>query len=143
VADRWNAAVQSEVGVTEPSASATVVRSTHRHAYCPLCGQPRTETLIKEVREPVDALCPGRCTIAWHVVEALRLRESASERVTARRKSEYENRQPHLAALSELLLRRWRTGDWTVPPERLLRHIKDGETASSGAHDGATCASSD
>jgi hypothetical protein len=95
------------------------------------------------VRDAVDALCPGRCTIAWHVVEALRLRESVSERVTARRQSEYENRQPHLAALSELLLLRWRAGDWTVPPEMLLLHITEGETASSSVHDGATCASSD
>jgi hypothetical protein len=54
----------------------------------------------------------------------LRLRESGSEQVAARRRDEYEAQRPHLMALSELLLLRWRAGDWGVDPAQLLEQIR-------------------
>jgi hypothetical protein len=54
----------------------------------------------------------------------LRLRESGSEQVAARRRDEYEGQRPHLMALSELLLLRWRAGDWGVDPAQLLEQIR-------------------
>jgi hypothetical protein len=103
-----------------PSLSATPVGSNRRHAYCPLCGQPRAEMLASDVRHVEDALCPGRCDTAWRALEALRSRESSSARIATRRRLEYESQQAHQPALSELLLLRWRAGDWTVSPERVL-----------------------
>src|SRR5689334_684510 len=96
-----------------PSLSATPVGSNRRHAYCPLCGQPRAEMLASDVRHVEDALCPGRCDTAWRALEALRSRESSSARIATRRRLEYESQQVHQPALSELLLLRWRAGDWT------------------------------
>lgn len=85
-----------------------------------------------EVREVEDALCLGRCQTAWHAVAALRLRESSSSRVAARRRTESETQQPHLPVLSELLLQRWRSGDWEVAPEDLLDQViaDSGSTSS-------------
>jgi hypothetical protein len=98
--------------------------SPRRHAFCPLCGQARTETFASEVRTVDDALCPGRCTTGWQALTMLRLRESGSEQVAARRRDEYEAQRPHLMALSELLLLRWRAGDWGVDPAQLLEQIR-------------------
>ena len=53
--------------------------------------------------------------------------ESANERVATRRRSEYESGTPHPSALSELLLVRWRAGDWTVVPEDVLSHFQPGQ----------------
>ena len=106
------------------SPSATPVRSARAPAYCPLCGRARPEVLASDVRHAEDALCPGRCEVAWRVLVALRLKESASERLAARRQDEYANQQPHLPALSELLLFRWRAGDWALAPEDLLAQIQ-------------------
>lgn len=103
-----------------PSPSATPVGSNRRHAYCPLCGQPRAEMLASDVRQVEEAVCPGRCEMAWRALAALRSRESSSVRIATRRQVEYESQQAHQPALSELLLVRWRAGDWTVSPERLL-----------------------
>jgi len=103
-----------------PSPSATPVGSNRRHAYCPLCGQPRAEMLASDVRQVEEAVCPGRCETAWRALEALRSRESSSARIATRRRVEYESHQAHAPALSELLLLRWRAGDWTVSPERVL-----------------------
>ncbi len=110
-----------------PSPPAMPVASNRRHAYCPVCGQPRSEMRASEVRRVEDALCSGRCDTAWHALEALRLRESLSTRVVNRRRAEYESRQPHPPALSELLLLRWRSGDWTVAPEHVLMQVGEGE----------------
>ncbi len=113
----------------EASPSATLVRSSPRRAFCPLCGCVSATILSSDVRTLEDALCPGRCTVAWQALEAVRRHESASERVATRRRSEYENGQPHHSALSELLLLRWRAGDWTVVPEDVLSHFKAAQTA--------------
>jgi hypothetical protein len=103
------------------------VRSTARHGYCPFCGQARPEILVGAVNRAEAALCPGRCSTAWQALTALRLRESASEPVRVRRRSEYQSGQQHPLMLSELLLRRWREGDWTVTPEQLLMQVSDRE----------------
>jgi hypothetical protein len=76
-----------------------------------------------DVREVEDALCPGRCTEAWSAVTELRLRESSSSRIATRRRIESETQQPHLPVLSELLLQRWRSGDWTVAPKDLIDQV--------------------
>src|SRR5207244_8240935 len=118
--------------------SATPIRSQARHAYCPLCGYARTEIPVSNVRTVEDALCPGRCAVAWRALTALRLRESANERVTERRRTEYETGQPHSSPLSELLLLRWRTGDWTVAPEDLLLQVQSEQAAASELPRGAS-----
>jgi hypothetical protein len=119
-----------------PSPSASLVRSTARHAYCPLCGQAR-EIPASALRVAEDALCPGRCLTAWQALAALRLRESMSDRITLRRQSEYESGQAHAPALSDLLLRRWRGGDWTVAPELLLMQVSERHEP----HEGPPCES--
>jgi len=117
-------------GAKGPSPTATPVRSSPRHAYCPLCGCARVKTAASDIRTTEDALCPGRCVVAWNALVALRLRESASERIATRRRSEYETGQPHPTALSEILMLRWRAGDWTVAPEDLLLQIQSAQAAS-------------
>jgi hypothetical protein len=112
-------------GSDAPSTSATLVRSTARHGFCPLCGQPRPEIPASALSDAEAALCAGRCFTAWQALTALRLRESTSEHVRVRRRTEYESGQPHAAALSDLLLRRWRDGDWTVTPEQLLMQVTE------------------
>jgi len=106
-----------------PSPSGTPVGANRRYAYCPLCGQSRAVMLASDVRRVEDALCPGRCDTAWRALVALRLRESSSTRVATRKRLEYESQQPHPPALSELLLMRWRAGDWTVAPEQVLMQV--------------------
>ena len=54
----------------------------------------------------------------------LRSRESNSEQLATRRRDEYEGQLPHTMALSELLLLRWRAGDWGVEPAQLLEQIR-------------------
>ena len=119
----------------QASPSATPVGASRRYAYCPLCGKPRADMLASEIRAVEEALCAGRCDTAWRALEELRLRESSSARVTARRRLEYESRQDHPPALSELLLLRWRAGDWTVAPESLLDQFaaEDRIASSEGA----------
>jgi hypothetical protein len=80
--------------------------------------------LASEVRAVADALCPGRCTAGWEALVVLRSRESSSEEIATRRRDEYEGQLPHTMALSELLLVRWRAGDWGVEPEQLLERIR-------------------
>jgi len=82
------------------------------------------EMLASEVRAVGDALCPGRCATGWEALTMLRLRESESEQVAVRRREEYEGLRPRVSALSELLLLRWRAGDWAVAPEQLLEQIR-------------------
>ena len=120
-----------------PSPSATPVGSAARHAYCPLCGQARVGIRANAVREVEAALCPGRCLIAWQALEALREQEATSTRIVARRRLEYESGQAHPRALSELLLGRWREGDWTVAPEQVLRQMRSRPVArGNGATNG-------
>jgi hypothetical protein len=60
-----------------------------------------------------------------------------SARVTARRRLEYDNGQAHPRALSELLLDRWREGDWAVAPEYVLRQMQSQRAAGgNGATSG-------
>jgi hypothetical protein len=114
---------QNAAGRAELSPSTTLGRSTARHGYCPLCGQGRPEIAASALGNAEAALCPGRCSAAWQALAALRVRESTSDPVRIRRQSEYEAGQPHPPALSDLLLRRWRDGDWTVAPEQLLMQV--------------------
>jgi hypothetical protein len=90
-----------------------------RHAYCPLCGEERADRLLREVTSAEDALCPDLCAAAWQTLAALRGRESVNGVLAARRRLEFEAGQPFAPVLSELLLDRWRAGDWTVMPEDL------------------------
>ena len=92
-------------------------RHPERHAYCPLCGEERADRLLGEVSSAEDALCPGPCAAAWQTLGALRGRESLNPVLAARRRFEYEAGQAHAPVLSELLLERWRAGDWTVMPQ--------------------------
>jgi hypothetical protein len=94
-------------------------RHPERHAYCPLCGEERADRLLRDVTSPEDALCPDPCAAAWQALAALRGRESLSSVLAARRRLEYEAGQPLGPVLSELLLERWRAGDWTVMPRDL------------------------
>ena len=122
-----------------PSPSAMPDGSNRRHAFCPLCGKPRVEMLASDVRRVEDALCAGRCDTAWRALAVLRLRESSSVSIATRRRVEYESQEAHAPALSELLLLRWRAGDWTVEPESLLNQFSAaGEiTATHGGQAGA------
>jgi hypothetical protein len=80
--------------------------------------------LASEIRAVADALCPGRCAAGWEAIVMLRRRESDSEELAARRRDEYEGQLPHVMPLSELLLVRWRAGDWGVEPEQVLAQIR-------------------
>lgn len=97
--------------------------SSRRHAFCPLCGQEQIDKLALKVRSPEAALCIGRCALAWQVLRALRACESENELVAARRRTEWETRESHAPTLSELLLGRWRAGDWTIAPEDLIGQL--------------------
>ena len=103
--------------------AASVRRHPERHAYCPLCGEERTDRLLRDVTSAEDALCPDPCAAAWHTLAALRRRESVNESLATRRRLEYEAGQPHAPVLSELLLDCWRAGDWTVMPQDLLARL--------------------
>ena len=92
-------------------------------AHCPFCGQEHVALLMKETRKAEDALCTGRCADAWHALTALRVRESENRTLAARRRLESETGTTRAPALSELLLTRWRAGNWTVTPDDLLRTL--------------------
>jgi hypothetical protein len=77
--------------------------------------------LLHDVTSAEDALCPDPRAAAWHTLAALRGRESMNELLAARRRLEYG--QPLAPVLSELLLERWRAGDWTVMPQDLLARL--------------------
>ncbi len=112
-------------GSVHPGSPTTSIRAVpRRRAFCPLCGEEQADKLASEVTSAEAALCEGRCTIGWQVLTALRLSESANERVVARRREEWEAREPHAETLSELLLGRWRAGDWAVAPEDLLGQLQ-------------------
>ena len=99
------------------SASTPLRRMSPRLAFCPVCGLEQAGKPASKVASPEDALCTGRCTSAWHVLIALRQCESTSARLASRRRTESETRLEHAPTLSQLLLGRWRAGDWAVLPE--------------------------
>jgi hypothetical protein len=119
--------------------AASVRKHPERHAHCPLCGEERADQLLRDVTSAEDALCPHPCAVAWCALVALRCRESANEVLASRRRLEYEAGQPFAPVFSELLLGRWRAGDWTVMPQDLLARLEvagDGErfkTLAEGA----------
>ena len=106
-----------------------------RHAHCPLCGEERADQLLRDLTSAEDALCPHPCAAAWRTLAALRRRESVNEALASRRRLEYEAGQPFAPLFSDLLLDRWRAGDWTVMPQDLLARLEsvgDGEGFKTG-----------
>jgi hypothetical protein len=57
------------------------------------------------------------------VLIALRQCESTSVKLADRRRVESETRLEHAPTLSQLLLGRWRAGDWAVLPEDLIEQL--------------------
>ena len=115
--------------------AASARKHRERHAHCPLCGEERADQLLREVTSAEDALCPHPCAAAWRTLAALRRRESVNEALASRRRLEYEAGQPFAPLFSELLLDRWRAGDWTVMPQDLLARLEaagDGEGFKTG-----------
>ena len=108
---------------------ASARKHVERHAHCPLCGEERADQLLREVTSAEDALCPDPCAAAWRTLAALRRRESVNEVLASRRRLEYEAGQPFAPLFSELLLDRWRAGDWTVMPRIYLHGSRLGATA--------------
>jgi hypothetical protein len=123
----------------ERGEAASARKHQERHAHCPLCGEERADQLLRDVTRAEDALCPHPCAAAWRTLAALRCRESVNEVLASRRRLEYEAGQPFAPVFSELLLDRWRAGDWTVMPQDLLARLEaagDGErfkTLAEGA----------
>lgn len=94
-----------------------------RRAFCPFCGREQADKPVSELAVTEAALCAGRCATAWQVITALRASESTSEAIADRRRLEWETQQPHASCLSDLLLARWRAGDWAVEPSDLLQQL--------------------
>ncbi len=96
---------------------------SQRHGHCPFCGEEQVERLLSEIGNAEDALCSDRCAAAWHALAVVRGCESVNEALETRRRLEWGAGQQHAPTLSELLLERWRAGDWTVAPEELLSRL--------------------
>ena len=109
----------------EPTAvpRAKARHSTRRRAFCPLCGREQMDKPVSEIGSPEAALCVGRCAVGWQVLTALRASESTSDQVAARRRAEWETRGSNEPTLSEVLLARWRAGDWAIAPEDLIQRL--------------------
>jgi hypothetical protein len=90
--------------------------------YCVLCGT-EIDTHNGHLRRPVA--CGPQCAAALEALDLLRQREIASDSVAARRRAEYEQGVEHPRALSELMLKRWRAGDWTVSPDQVLAQLTE------------------
>jgi hypothetical protein len=56
-------------------------------------------------------------------VVLLREQESISIQVAVRRRAEYEHGLEHPPALSDIMLKRWRAGDWTISPNHVLTQL--------------------
>jgi len=56
-------------------------------------------------------------------VVVLKEQESISAQVAVRRQAEYEQGIEHPPALSEIMLKRWRAGDWTISPDHVLAQL--------------------
>jgi len=94
-----------------------------RSVYCPLCGR-ESAGHIEGKRESVEAaVCSDRCGTALAALALLRTRESQNEVLEDRRREEWTAQQPHTPVLSELLLQRWRAGDWAVEPGTVLSRL--------------------
>jgi len=91
-------------------------------AYCALCG---TATDWQEARPRDPNSCGTQCSAALAAVDLLRKRETESVRVAARRRAENERGVEHSPALSEIMLKRWRAGDWTINPDRILVQLTE------------------
>jgi hypothetical protein len=94
-----------------------------RNAYCPVCGNESGARIAggSETREA--AVCSERCAAAFEALALLRSRESESEALECRRRQEWAAHEPQTPVLSELLLRRWRAGDWAVEPDNILSRL--------------------
>jgi hypothetical protein len=90
-----------------------------RKAYCPVCGNESLGREASLLGTTEAALCSDRCAAAFETLALLRRRESNSEAVAGRRQQEWKARQPYSPVLSELLLQRWRAGDWALEPEKV------------------------
>jgi hypothetical protein len=90
-----------------------------RKAYCPICGNESLGDQARRLGTAEAALCSDRCAAAFETLALLRGRESKSEAVAGRRQEEWAARQSYSAVLSELLLQRWRAGDWALEPEKV------------------------
>ena len=88
--------------------------------YCALCG---AEMDVRERLARDGAACGSRCASALHAVASLRRREQDSVQVAVRRRAEYEHGVEHPPALSDILLTRWRAGDWTISPDHVLAQL--------------------
>ena len=97
--------------------------SSQRHGHCPCCGEEQLDRLLSEVGSAEDALCSARCAAAWQALAVVRGCESVNEALETRRRLEWGAGQQPAPMLSELLLERWRAGDWTVAPEQLLSRL--------------------
>ena len=97
--------------------------SSKRHAHCPFCGEEQVDRLLSETGNAEDALCSDRCAAAWRVLALVRGCESVSKALATRKRLEWGAGRQHAPTLSELLLERWRAGDWTVAPEELLGQL--------------------
>lgn len=98
--------------------------------YCVLCGR-ETDAQHGRPRDPVA--CGPQCTAALEALDLLRQRETGSVSVAARRRAEYEQGIEHPRALSELMLKRWRAGDWTISPNQVLAQLTDLPASQPGS----------
>jgi hypothetical protein len=94
-----------------------------RHSYCPVCGDECRGRSEGVPEKPEAAVCSDRCAAAFAALALLRTRESESEALGDRRREEWSTQQPQTPVLSELLLQRWRAGDWAVEPGRVLSRL--------------------
>src|SRR4051794_13791962 len=91
-----------------------------RKAFCPVCGNESLGRSAGGPESPETAVCSDRCGAAFEALALLRSRESESEVLEGRRRQEWATHQPQTRLLSELLLQRWRAGDWAVEPDKVL-----------------------
>ena len=95
-----------------------------RNAYCPICGDESASRIAGGGPESAEAaVCSDRCAAAFEALALLRRLESESEVLEGRRRHEWAAREPHTRVLSELLLQRWRAGDWAVDPGNVLSRL--------------------
>jgi hypothetical protein len=94
-----------------------------RNSYCPVCGDESRGRTEGVPENPEAAVCSDRCAEALVALALLRARESESEVLEDRRREEWSTQQPQTPVLSELLLQRWRAGDWAVEPGRVLSRL--------------------
>jgi len=98
-------------------------RRRHANAYCSLCGREQLNRPLAELKDREDCLCPGRCATAWRTLAMLRTRESGNSALATRRQLQWEAHQTQAISLSELLLKRWRAGDWGLEPRDVLARL--------------------